>query len=111
MFENELKASIIGTGSYLPEKILTNEELSDLVDTTDEWIQQRVGIKSRHIAAGHETTTYMATEAARDALDSADLDISDIDLILVATSTPEDKMPSTAVKVQSALGSSRCTVL
>jgi 3-oxoacyl-[acyl-carrier-protein] synthase III len=103
-----VKASIIGTGSYLPEKVLTNEELSKMVDTTDEWIQQRVGIKSRHIAAGHETTTYMAAEAAKEALDSAGLNFSEIDLILVATSTADDKMPSTAVKVQAALGESKC---
>ena len=105
---NLVKASIIGTGSYLPEKVLTNEELSKTVDTTDEWIQQRVGIKSRHIAARHETTTYMAIEAAKDALGSASLDFSEINLILVATSTPDDKMPSTAVKVQAALGKNKC---
>jgi 3-oxoacyl-[acyl-carrier-protein] synthase III len=103
----EFRTFIKGTGSYLPENILTNEELAKTVDTSDEWIQQMVGIKSRHIASVHETTSYMATMAAKDALKSANMDFSEIDLILVATSTADDKMPSTAVKVQGALGPSK----
>ncbi len=104
----EFNAVITGTGSYLPENILTNAELAKTVDTSDEWIQQMVGIKSRHIASVNETTSYMATMAGKDALKSANMDFSQIDLVLVATSTAEDKMPSTAVKVQGALGPSKC---
>jgi len=103
-----VKAVIAGTGRYLPEKKLSNEEISKMVDTSDEWIKQRVGINSRHIAAGHETTTYMAIEAAKDTLKSANMEFSQIDLVIVATSTADDKMPSTAVKVQGALGPSKC---
>ena len=104
----EFRAFIKGTGSYLPENILTNDELAKTVDTSDEWIQQRVGIKSRHIASVNETTSYMATMAGKEALKSANMDFSQIDLVLVATSTADDKMPSTAVKVQGALGPSKC---
>jgi 3-oxoacyl-[acyl-carrier-protein] synthase III len=104
----EFRAVITGTGSYLPENILTNAELAKTVDTSDEWIQQMVGIKSRHIASVNETTSYMATMAGKEALKSADMDFSQIDLVLVATSTADDKMPSTAVKVQGALGPSKC---
>jgi 3-oxoacyl-[acyl-carrier-protein] synthase III len=104
----EFNAVITGTGSYLPEKILTNAELAKTVDTSDEWIQQMVGIKSRHIASVNETTSYMATMAGKEALKSADMDFAQIDLVLVATSTADDKMPSTAVKVQGALGPSKC---
>ena len=102
------RAEIKSTGSYLPKRILTNDELSETVDTSDEWIQKRVGIKSRNIASTNETTSYMSTMAAKDALKSANMDFSQIDLVLVATSTADDKMPSTAVKVQGALGPSRC---
>ena len=101
-------AVITGTGSYLPENILTNAELAKTVDTSDEWIQKMVGIKSRHIASVKETTSYMATMAGKEALKSANMDFSQIDLVLVATSTADDKMPSTAVKVQGALGPSKC---
>lgn len=99
-----MKPKIVGTGSYLPEKILTNKDLEKLIDTSDEWIQQRVGISSRHIAAGHETTGFMAAEAAKRALDMAGVSPQEIDLVLVATSTPDQMMPSTACSVQAALG-------
>jgi len=80
-------ARISGTGGYLPERVVTNEELEASVDTTDEWIRERTGIKRRHIAADHETTSDMAIEAATRAIDSAGIDTEDIDLIIVATTT------------------------
>lgn len=97
-------AKITATGSYLPQKILTNQELSTFVDTSDEWIQQRVGIKQRHIAQGCESTLFMANQAAKDALSSARLDPRDIDAIIVATGTPDFLMPSTAAMLQAELG-------
>lgn len=93
-------ARIAGTGGYLPERIVTNKELEDMVDTSDEWIRERSGIKRRHIAADGETTSDMALVAARRALDSADLATEDIDLIIVATTTPDKVFPSTACIVQ-----------
>ena len=92
-------SQILGTGSYLPKKILTNKEISQFVDTSDEWIKQRVGIENRHCADEQETTSFMATEAAKDALKHANIDASKIDSIIVATSTPDYIMPSTAVTV------------
>ncbi|OIN83306.1 beta-ketoacyl-ACP synthase III [Francisella sp. TX07-6608] len=92
-------AQILGTGSYLPEKILTNEDISKFVDTSDEWIKQRVGIERRHCANEAETTSYMATHAAKKALEAAQLTANDIDMIIVATSTPDFIMPSTASMV------------
>ena len=89
-------AQILGTGSYLPEKILTNEDISKFVDTSDDWIKQRVGIERRHCANETETTSYMATQAAKKALEAAHLTANDIDTIIVATSTPDFIMPSTA---------------
>ncbi|MED7788653.1 beta-ketoacyl-ACP synthase III [Francisella sp. 19X1-34] len=93
-------SQILGTGSYLPEKILTNEDISKFVDTSDEWIKQRVGIERRHCANEKETTSYMATQAAKRALEAANLDANDIDTIIVATSTGDFIMPSTASMVQ-----------
>lgn len=89
-------SQILGTGSYLPEKILTNEDISKFVDTSDEWIKQRVGIERRHCANEIETTSYMATQSAKNALEAAQLTANDIDTIIVATSTPDFIMPSTA---------------
>ena len=100
-------AHIVGWGRYLPERVVTNDELSHLVDTTDEWIHQRTGIRSRHIAAPHETTATLAFEAAARALAVADLHPSQIDLIIVATSTPGHMFPSTACLVQDYLGAGR----
>ena len=103
-----IKSIILGTGSYLPEKILTNADLEKMVDTTDEWITQRSGIKQRHIAADNQTTGDMALEAARQALDASGLTSDDIDGIIVATTTPDRTFPSVAVKVQGELGVKPC---
>ncbi len=100
-------AHIVGWGHYLPERVVTNDELSHMVDTTDEWIVQRTGIRTRHIAAAHETTATLAFEAAARALTVADLHPSQIELIIVATSTPGHMFPSTACLVQDYLGASR----
>ncbi len=93
-----------GAGSYLPERIMTNDELSTLVDTSDEWITSRSGIKTRHIAADGELTSDLAVKAADAALRNAGLGASDIDMVLVATATPDETFPATATKVQAALG-------
>lgn len=95
---------VIGTGSYLPEKILTNDDLAKIVDTNDEWISSRTGIKQRHIAADNETTSDMAILAAKQAMDKAAVAPDNIDLIIVATTTPDSTFPSTAVRVQAGLG-------
>ncbi|MCW9003473.1 MAG: ketoacyl-ACP synthase III, partial [Rhodospirillales bacterium] len=97
-------SQIIGCGSYLPEKILTNEDLSHIVDTTDEWITSRSGIRRRHIAAEGELTSDLALKAAERALAHAKIDAGEIDLIVVATTTPDNTFPATAVKVQARLG-------
>ena len=95
---------IIGTGSYLPQKVLTNKDLESLVDTTDEWIVERTGIKQRHIAADNESTSSMAINASIDAIKSSGLSEKDIDLLLiVATTTPDQIFPSTACIVQNKL--------
>ena len=96
-------SKIIGTGGYLPKKILTNKDLESIVDTTDEWILERTGIKQRHIAEENETTSSMATQASLDAINSAGIKESDIDLIIVATTTPDQIFPSTACIVQNKL--------
>ena len=95
---------ILGTGSYLPARILTNADLEKLVDTNDQWIVERTGIRERHIAAEGEFTSDLATHAARAALEVAGLKPDDIDLLLVATTTPDLVFPSTACIVQSKLG-------
>src|SRR3954464_8525985 len=97
-------AIIAGTGSYLPERRLTNDDLSKMVDTNDEWITQRTGIKERRIAGEGESTATLATAAARRALDAAGLQAADLDLIIVATISPEMVFPSTACFVAAALG-------
>ncbi|HSH72798.1 MAG TPA: beta-ketoacyl-ACP synthase III [Methylophilaceae bacterium] len=99
---------IAGTGSYLPERILTNAELEKMVDTTDEWIVTRTGIRERHIAAEGEFTSDLAVAAARQAIKAANISEADIDLIIVATTTPDNIFPSTACLVQDKLGISRC---
>jgi|TARA_B110000977_G_scaffold193010_1_gene267361 3-oxoacyl-[acyl-carrier-protein] synthase-3 len=99
---------ITGTGGYLPERILTNQELEAMVDTTDEWIQERTGIKQRHIAADGETTADLGTKAARLAMQMAGKTADDIDLIIVATTTPAKIFPSTACLVQQQLGIHGC---
>jgi 3-oxoacyl-[acyl-carrier-protein] synthase-3 len=100
----EYGAIIAGTGSYLPEKRLTNDDLSKMVDTTDAWITQRTGIKERRVAAPNESTATLATAAARKALLNAGLEAKDLDLILCATITPEMGFPSTACFVAAGLG-------
>jgi 3-oxoacyl-[acyl-carrier-protein] synthase-3 len=95
---------ILGTGSYLPVRILTNADLEQIVETNDQWIVERTGIRERHIAAEGEFTSDLATQAARAALESAGLVADDIDLLLVATTTPDLVFPSTACIVQSKLG-------
>ncbi len=98
------RAVIAGTGSYVPAKTLTNEDFTRIVDTSDEWITSRTGIKVRHIAGDHETTAMLAAEAARIALADAGMEPTEIDLIIVATITPEMVFPSTACFVQHMLG-------
>ena len=98
------KVGIIGLGSYLPERVLTNKELEKMVDTTDEWITTRTGIKERRIAREDEATSDMAAEAARRALKDANLTAADIDLIIVATITPDMFFPATACLVQDKIG-------
>ncbi len=99
----EIFTKIIGTGSYLPEKILTNDDLSKMVDTSDEWIFPRTGIKERHIAREDELTSDLATKAALNALEMANIKPEEIDLIIVATTTPDLTFPSTACRVQANL--------
>ena len=98
------RSLMIATGSYLPERVVSNEELSTWVDTSDDWIRQRTGIRQRHLAGEGELTSDLAIKAARNALDMAGLEGEDIDLIIVATTTPDDTFPATATKVQTALG-------
>lgn len=103
-----MHSKIIGTGSYLPEKILTNKDLEKMVDTTDEWIFTRTGIRERHIAAQDELTSDLATVAAQNAIASANINVNEIDLIIVATSTPDKIFPSVATMVQRKLGMANC---
>ena len=101
-------AQILGTGSYLPANRVTNEDLSKYVETTDEWIVSRTGIKARHMAADNQKTSDLAVEAARNALADAGILAEEIDLIIVATSTPDMQFPATATLVQHKLGISGC---
>ena len=99
-----MRLKIIGTGSYLPEKIATNDDMAQLVDTSDEWIRTRTGIRQRHLVSSpEENTTYMAVQAAKRALDSSNLKPEDIDVILVATVSGDYITPSTACLVQKEL--------
>ena len=99
-----LRSVVLGCGSYLPDRVLCNAELARTVDTSDEWIVQRTGIKERRIAAPGQVTSELAVAAARAALKSANVDPQSIDLIVVATSTPDNTFPAVAVSVQAALG-------
>jgi 3-oxoacyl-[acyl-carrier-protein] synthase-3 len=101
-------ARIAGTGSYLPEKVLTNEDLSKIVDTSDEWIAARTGIRERHIAAEGETTSDLGYHAAVRALEAAGVDAKELDLIVVGTTTPDLIFPSTACLIQHRLGADGC---
>ncbi len=102
------RSAVLGTGSALPARIVTNAELAETVDTSDEWIVERTGIRQRHIAGEGETTSTLATEAARRALQASGLDSGDIDLIIVATTTPDNTFPSVATQVQTNLGIDDC---
>ncbi len=104
MIESALRAVIKGTGSALPKNRVSNAELAAKVDTSDEWITERTGIKFRHIAGPDETTATLATLASRNALDAAGMTADDIDLIIVATATPDQTFPASATIVQHALG-------
>lgn len=102
------RARIAGTGSYLPEKRLSNQDLEKMVETNDEWIRERTGIRNRHIAAEGEVTSDLSLEASRRALDAAKLTPKDIDMILVATVSPDQVMPNTACVLQHKLGAGDC---
>jgi 3-oxoacyl-[acyl-carrier-protein] synthase-3 len=102
-----LRSVVLGCGSYLPRRVLPNSELSRMVDTSDEWIIQRTGIRERHIAAEGENTSDLAIAAAREALAAAGVDAQSIDLIVLATSTPDNTFPAAAVSVQAGLGITR----
>jgi 3-oxoacyl-[acyl-carrier-protein] synthase-3 len=99
---------IAGVGSVLPHKVMTNHDLEKMMDTSDDWIRERTGIKRRHVAAEDETTASMGLEAARRALDTAGLDAGEIDLIVVATSTPDKVIPASACIIQRRLGIAGC---
>jgi len=100
-------ARIVGTGAHVPERVLTNADIEKLVDTSDEWIVTRTGISERHIAADDQATSDLAYPAARAALEAAGLDPIDLDMILVATATPDMFFPSTACVLQDRLGRAR----
>ena len=103
-----IHAAITGTGSCLPERVVTNQELEKTVDTTDQWIRERTGILQRHIAGDEETTASMGTQAAREALEAAGRTSDDIDMIVLATTTPDRIFPSTACHIQRELGTREC---
>jgi 3-oxoacyl-[acyl-carrier-protein] synthase-3 len=102
------RSVVLGVGSALPRRCVTNDELAKTVDTSDEWIVERTGIRTRYVAGEGETTASLAVEAARQALDHAGIDASDIELIVLATATPDQTFPSSATKVQATLGIKDC---
>jgi len=108
MTKSNISAKIAGTGSYLPKKILSNADLEKMIDTTDEWIFTRTGIRERHIAAKSEHTSDLALEAAKNAIASAGIEAQQIDLIIIATTTPDKIFPSVATMVQRKLGIAGC---
>ena len=103
-----LRSVVLGVGSALPKRRVTNEELAERVETSDQWIVERTGIRSRYVAGEGETTASLATEAAKRALEYAGVDAKDIGLIVLATATPDQTFPSSATKVQAALGIDDC---
>jgi 3-oxoacyl-[acyl-carrier-protein] synthase-3 len=109
--ETPPRSEIVGVGHYQPSRVLTNDELTTMVDTTDEWIRQRTGIETRHIAAENETATELAINAARAALADSGLVPADIDMIVVATCTAEDRSPNVAGRVSVALGATRPVIM
>ena len=98
------RSILAGVGAYLPERLVTNDELASRVDTSDAWINERTGIRQRHFAAPHETCAFMGTEAARIALARANINAADVDAIILGTTTPDQAFPATATRVQAALG-------
>ena len=102
-----IRSVVQGCGAYLPDRVVTNDELAKKVDTSDEWIQQRTGIRQRHIAADGEFTSHLAIKAAERALAHAGMKAADLDLIILATATPDETFPATATRVQAALGMTR----
>ena len=101
---SDFHSVVLGTGAFLPKRIMTNADMEKIVDTTDDWIRARTGIEQRHIAEDGETTSMLALEAGSDALKNAGLTKDDLDLIILATTTPDQTFPATATKVQAALG-------
>jgi len=99
-----IRSEIVGCGSYLPERVVTNAELSTRLDTTDEWIQTRTGIRQRHLAADGELTSDLALKAAERALEHAGIPAAEVDMVVLATTTPDNTFPATATKVQNRLG-------
>ncbi|MBF0323772.1 MAG: ketoacyl-ACP synthase III [Alphaproteobacteria bacterium] len=99
-----MRSQIVGCGSYLPERVVTNAEMARMVDTSDEWIVERTGIRARHLAADGQTTSDLATIAARRALEAAGIAAAELDLLIVATATPDHTFPATATKVQARIG-------
>ncbi|WP_025294823.1 beta-ketoacyl-ACP synthase III [Sphingomonas sanxanigenens] len=102
------RAVVLGTGSALPARRMSNDELAEFVDTSDAWIVERTGIRNRHVAGEGETTATLATDAARRAIAAAGIEPADIDLIVLATATPDQTFPASATKVQAALGINDC---
>ena len=102
-----IRSVVQGCGAYLPERVVTNADLAKQMDTSDEWIQQRTGIRERHIAAEGEMTSHLALKASERALAHAGMNASDLDLIVLATATPDETFPATATRVQSSLGMTR----
>ena len=102
-----IRSILAGVGAYLPARVVSNDELSRTVETSDEWIHERTGIRQRYIAAPHETAAFMGTAAARAALADAGAEPAEVDAIILATSTPDQAFPATALRVQAALGVTR----
>src|SRR5579871_4716223 len=99
-----IRSILAGVGAYLPARVVSNDELARQVETSDEWIRERTGIRQRHLAAPHETAAYMGTRAAQAALEDAGLRAADVDAVILAASTPDQAFPATAARVQAALG-------
>src|ERR1700758_1679277 len=98
------RSILAGCGGYLPERVVTNDELARTVDTSDEWIRERTGIRQRHFAGPHETAAFMGIAAARGALAHANAEPADVGAVILATSTPDQAFPSTAIRVMAGLG-------